>query len=66
MEDEDGLSYEELGRILKRSREERRLLCQRIARMEGEKAALMAIVQELQEDLASAKSYIESMELLPG
>jgi len=63
---DDQLSYEELVRIVKRSREESRLLCQRIARMEGEKAALMAIVQELQEDLRVARTFIEDSAPLPG
>lgn len=65
-DDDDELTYEELTRIANRAREERRLLCQRIGRLEGEKAALMAIVQELQGDLASARILIEDGAPLPG
>lgn len=65
MSDEE-LTYGELSRMLSRAVEERRLLCQRIALLEGEKAALMAIVRELQSDLASAKRYIEDTESVPG
>lgn len=62
----DELTSEELTRIVNRAREERRLLCQRIGRLEGEKAALMAIVQELQGDLESARILIEDSAPLPG
>lgn len=60
------LTYEELSRMIIRAKEERRLLCERIGILEGEKAALMAIVRELQADLQSAQRYIESMEPIPG
>ena len=62
---DEPFTYEELSRIVTRGKEERRLLCGRIAELEGEKAALMAIVQELQRDLAGAKTYIEGMESIP-
>lgn len=60
------LTYEELARIVTRAKEERRLLCERIGNLEGEKAALMAIVRELQADLQSAQRYIEKMEPIVG
>jgi hypothetical protein len=66
MDDDDELSYEELVRIVTRCREERRLLCNRIGALEGEKAALMAISQELQHDLAAARTYIEESTPIPG
>lgn len=63
---EEGLTYEELARIVMRNKEERRLLTNRIGTLEGEKAALLAIVQELQNDLAGARHYIETLEPIPG
>lgn len=63
---DEELTYEELARIVTRCREERRLLCHRLGDLEGERAALMAIVQELQSDLASARAFIEAMEPVQG
>lgn len=65
-DENNGLTYEELARIVMRNKEERRLLTNRIGMLEGEKAALMAIVQELQTDLAGARHYIETLEPIPG
>jgi hypothetical protein len=64
--DDNGLTYDELARIVTRGREERRLLCDRIGVLEGEKAALMAIANELQGDLAAARTFIEDSAPLPG
>jgi BMFP domain-containing protein YqiC len=64
--DDDQLEYDELIRVVARAKEERRLLCQRIGLLEGEKAALMAIVQELQADLQAARAYIVELDPIPG
>lgn len=66
MMDDAPLNMDELQRIVIRGKEERRLLCARIGELEGEKAALMAIARELQEDLAAAKTFIEESQPLPG
>lgn len=63
--DDEALTYDELVRMVTRGREERRLLCQRIGLLEGEKAALMAISRELQEDLATARTLIEAGQSIP-
>jgi hypothetical protein len=63
--DDEALTYDELVRMVTRGREERRLLCQRIGLLEGEKAALMAISRELQEDLAAARTLIEAGQSIP-
>jgi hypothetical protein len=47
---------EELQRVLQRGFEARRLLCERIAMLEGERAELLAIISEMQRDLLVSRA----------